>query len=57
MTAAGSSGAPSKGTSAGTKFLPRNPARDGEEQAVAQLLSVDGEVLVCSYLPRTAGQY
>mgnify|MGYP000002839098 FL=1 len=35
----------------------RNPARDGEEQAVAQLLSVDGEVLVCSYLPRTAGQY
>jgi hypothetical protein len=28
-----------------------------EEQAVAQLLSQDNEVLVCSYLPRTAGQY
>lgn len=35
----------------------RNPAREGEEQAVAQLLSLDGEILVCSYLPRTAGQY
>jgi hypothetical protein len=32
------------------------PPRD-EEQAVAQLLSQDNEVLVCSYLPRTAGQY
>ena len=32
-------------------------ARDGEEQAVAQLLSQDNEILVCSYLPRTAGQY
>ena len=30
---------------------------DNEEQAVAQLLSQDNEVLVCSYLPRTAGQY
>jgi len=32
------------------------PARD-EQQAIAQLLSQDNEVLVCSYLPRTAGQY
>ncbi len=31
--------------------------QDGEEQAIAQLLSVDNEVLVCSFLPRTAGQY
>jgi hypothetical protein len=31
---------------------PRN-----EEQAVAQLLAQDNEILVCSYLPRTAGQY
>ncbi|MGB2920538.1 MAG: hypothetical protein WA944_14665 [Mycobacterium sp.] len=30
---------------------------DGEEQAIAQLLSLDNEILVCSYLPRTAGQY
>lgn len=28
-----------------------------EEQAIAQLLSQDNEILVCSYLPRTAGQY
>jgi hypothetical protein len=28
-----------------------------EQQAVAQLLSQENEVLVCSYLPRTAGQY
>lgn len=28
-----------------------------DQQAVAQLLADDGEVLVCSYLPRTAGQY
>ena len=28
-----------------------------EEQAVAQLLAQDNEVLVCSYLPRTAGQF
>jgi hypothetical protein len=33
------------------------PAQEGEEQAVAQVLSIDGQVLVCSYLPRTAGQY
>ena len=37
------------------------PARDqpanDEEQAVAQLLAQDDEILVCSYLPRTAGQY
>jgi hypothetical protein len=32
------------------------PPKD-EEQAVAQLLAQDNEVLVCSYLPRTAGQY
>jgi hypothetical protein len=32
------------------------PPKD-EEQAVAQLLSQDNEILVCSYLPRTAGQY
>jgi len=31
---------------------PRN-----EEQAVAQVLAQDNETLVCSYLPRTAGQY
>ena len=28
-----------------------------EEQAVAQLLAQDKDVLVCSYLPRTSGQY
>ena len=32
------------------------PADDGQ-QAVAQILAQDGEILVCSYLPRTAGQY
>ena len=32
------------------------PPEDGQ-QAVAQLLAQDGEILVCSYLPRTAGQY
>lgn len=32
------------------------PPKD-EEQAIAQLLSVDGEILVCSYLPRTTGQF
>ena len=35
----------------------RTPPREGEEQAVAQLLSQDNEILVCSYLPRTAGSY
>jgi hypothetical protein len=35
----------------------RGQPREGEEQAVAQLLAQDNEVLVCSYLPRTAGQY
>jgi hypothetical protein len=35
----------------------RDPQPDEEQQAVAQLLSQDNEVLVCSYLPRTAGQY
>ena len=34
-----------------------NPPQDDEEQAIAQLLLIDGEVLVCSYLPRTTGQY
>lgn len=28
-----------------------------EEQAIVQLLSQDNQILVCSYLPRTAGQY
>lgn len=28
-----------------------------DQQAVAQLLNADNEVLVCSYLPRSAGQY
>jgi hypothetical protein len=28
-----------------------------EEQAVAQLLASDNEILVCSYLPRMAGQF
>jgi outer membrane PBP1 activator LpoA protein len=31
--------------------------KDNEEQAVAQLLAEDNQILVCSYLPRTAGQY
>ena len=31
--------------------------KSDEEQAVAQLLSQDNEILVCSYLPRTAGQF
>jgi hypothetical protein len=35
----------------------RDQAPNTEEQAVAQLLSQDNEVLVCSYLPRTADQY
>lgn len=34
-----------------------NQSQNDEEQAIAQLLSLDNEVLVCSYLPRTAGQY
>lgn len=34
----------------------RNPVPE-EEQGVAQLLSQDDEILVCSYLLRTAGQY
>jgi hypothetical protein len=42
--------APASGPSRGQE--PRD-----EEQAVAQLLAQDNEVLVCSYLPRTAGQY
>ncbi len=35
----------------------RNQPQEADEQAVAQLISIDNEVLVCSYLPRTAGQY
>jgi hypothetical protein len=35
----------------------RAQSGDDEQQAVAQLLAQDNEVLVCSYLPRTAGQY
>lgn len=38
--------------------VPASSSRgDSEEQAVAQLLAQDNEILVCSYLPRTAGQY
>ena len=35
----------------------RDQSPKNEEQAIAQLLSQDNEILVCSYLPRTAGQY
>ena len=35
----------------------RDQAPNTEEQAVAQLLSQDNEILVCSYMPRTADQY
>jgi len=35
----------------------RDQPPNDEEQAVAQLLTQDNETLVCSYLPRTAGQY
>jgi hypothetical protein len=35
----------------------RDQPREGEEQAIAQLLAEDNDILVCSYLPRTAGQY
>ena len=31
--------------------------KNDEQQAIAQLLADDNEILVCSYLPRTAGQY
>jgi ketosteroid isomerase-like protein len=38
--------------------VPASSSRgESEEQAVAQLLAQDNEILVCSYLPRTAGQY
>jgi hypothetical protein len=33
------------------------PRTEGEQQGVAQLLTQGNEVLVCSYLPRTAGRY
>ncbi|UXA16261.1 hypothetical protein [Mycobacterium sp. SMC-4] len=35
----------------------RNQSGEVDEQAVAQVLSIDDQVLVCSYLPRTAGHY
>jgi hypothetical protein len=35
----------------------RDQSRTGDEQAIAQLLIQDNEILVCSYLPRSAGQY
>jgi hypothetical protein len=35
----------------------RGQSPKDEEQAVAQLLAEKNETLVCSYLPRTAGQY
>nr|WP_090277753.1 hypothetical protein [Mycolicibacterium komanii]CRL72673.1 hypothetical protein CPGR_02936 [Mycolicibacterium komanii] len=35
----------------------RNQGEPREQQAVAQLLAHDDETLVCSYLPRTSGQY
>jgi hypothetical protein len=35
----------------------RDQPPKNEEQAIAQLLVQDNEILVCSYLPRTAGQY
>jgi hypothetical protein len=35
----------------------RGQAPKNEEQAITQLLVQDNEILVCSYLPRTAGQY
>jgi hypothetical protein len=35
----------------------RDQTPNNEEQAIAQLLAQDNEILVCSYLPRTAGQY
>lgn len=38
--------------------VPASSSRgEREEQAVAQVLAQDNEILVCSYLPRTAGQY
>jgi hypothetical protein len=41
-------------TAAGSR---RQPPPEADEQAVAQLLAQDHEVLVCSYLLRAAGQY
>lgn len=35
----------------------RQPPPEADEQAVAQLLAQDNEVLVCSYLLRAAGQF
>lgn len=35
----------------------RDQPPKNEEQAIAQLLYQDNEILVCSYLPRAAGQY
>src|SRR5689334_11222659 len=44
--------APASGSSSRTQA-----SNDDEQQAVAQVLAQDKETLVCSYLPRTAGQY
>ena len=35
----------------------KQPPPETDEQAVAQLLAQDNEILVCSYLLRAAGQY
>jgi ketosteroid isomerase-like protein len=35
----------------------RGQSDSDEQQAVAQLLTQNNEILVCSYLPRTGGQY
>ncbi|ULE32091.1 Rv0361 family membrane protein [Mycobacterium sp. IDR2000157661] len=35
----------------------RGQSEPREQQAVAQLLTQDNEILVCSYLPRTGGQF
>jgi hypothetical protein len=35
----------------------RGQSDSGEQQAVAQLLTQGNDILVCSYLPRTGGQY
>lgn len=35
----------------------RDRGGTAEQQAVAQLLAQDDQILVCSYLPRTTGQY
>ena len=39
------------------RVSPAGSRRQTDEQGVAQLLAEDDEILVCSYLLRTAGQY